>query len=143
MGNRLWNIKKALNMLQNVKGIKIKKISSIYETDPESYKNQSKFLNCAVKIATSIMPDKLLSILQNIENKLKRKRIIKYGPRTIDLDILIYDNLIKSTKNLTIPHSLMHKRSFVLVPLFEISPDLVHPVFKEKIYNLLLKLWKI
>ena len=79
------------------------------------------------------MPEKLLLLLQNIEKKLKRKRIIKYGPRTIDLDILLFGNIIKSTNNLIIPHSLMHKRIFVLAPLNEINPNLIHPVFKKKI----------
>lgn len=140
LGNRVENIRKAINMLKKNKEIKIKKISSIYETEPEYLKKQRKFFNCVIKLTTFILPEKLLSILQNIENKLKRKRTIKYGPRTIDLDILLYGNKIYSTENLIIPHPLMHKRAFVLVPLAEINPDIIHPVFKNKISTFLSKL---
>lgn len=140
LGDRLKNIRKALNMFKKNKEIKIKKISSIYETEPEYLKKQRKFFNCVIKLTTFILPEKLLPILQNIENKLKRKRTIKYGPRTIDLDILLYGNKIYSTENLIIPHPLMHKRAFVLVPLAEINPDIIHPVFKNKISAFLSKL---
>ena len=140
LGNRIENIRKALDMIKDEKGIKIKKISSVYETEPEGLKRQMKFLNCVVKITTSLLPYKLLLLLQTIENKLKRKRIIKWGPRSIDLDILVYGNVIKSNGNLSIPHPMLHKRAFVLVPFAEINPDFIHPVLKSRISTLLSRL---
>lgn len=133
LGNRFKNIKSSINLLGKIKGIKINKVSSIYETEPVGYKKQGNFLNCVVKITTSILPKKLLSVLQNIEIKLKRKKTMKWGQRTIDLDILTYENKVISLKELKIPHPLMHKRDFVLVPFAEINKNFIHPAYKKNI----------
>jgi 2-amino-4-hydroxy-6-hydroxymethyldihydropteridine diphosphokinase len=136
VGNRLNNLKKAVALLKKEKKIKVIKLSSIYETEPVGVIGQNKFLNLVVKIKTELNPFDLLSKCKEIERKLKRKKLIKWGPRTIDLDILFFGNKIIRTKELTIPHKLLYKRRFVLEPLVEISPNLMHPVFKKSIRRL-------
>ena len=120
LGNRRKNIQKALDYLAKTKGIKIEKSSRIYETEPMSSPPQGKFLNAAVKIRTSLRPQLLLAVLKKIEKDLGRKPTVRFGPRAIDVDILLYaDKMIKS-KNLVIPHPRMFTREFVLKPLREI-----------------------
>ena len=131
LGNKEGNIKKAIDLLR--KKCKILEISSLYKTEPVGYKNQDWFLNCVVEIDTNFKPKALLEFLKSIEKKLKRIKIIKNGPRIIDLDILFYDNKIIKTKNLTIPHPRLHKRLFVLEPLDEISPNFIHPILNKSI----------
>ena len=134
LGKRELNIKKAIELLK--KKCKILKISSLYETEPVGYKNQDWFLNCVVNIETDLNPKELLISLQSIEEKLKRIRRIKFGPRTIDLDILIWEDLILNENGLIIPHQRMHERLFVLMPFNEIAPNVVHPILKKKIDDL-------
>ncbi len=119
------------------KGIKIKKKSSLYETKPWGIENQPLFLNMAIEIETDFHPEKLLKLLKDIEIKLGRKRTIKWGPRIIDLDILLFNDIIVDKKGLKIPHPLMHKREFVLKPLSEIAPEIYHPLLKCRIDELL------
>lgn len=126
LGDREKNIAKAINLLKQVKRIKVRKVSSLHETEPEGCKEQNKFLNGALELETSLSPRELLRVLQGIERKLGRKRVIKWGPRTIDLDILLYGDLKIDEENLKIPHPQMEKRDFVLIPLEEISPQLAH-----------------
>ena len=123
LGNRKSNIKKALTYLRANK-IQIKKLSSIIETDPVGGPKQGKFLNAAAKVSTQLTPQKLLTTLKSIEKKLGRVKTIKYGPRTIDIDILIYDRRNMNTPDLKIPHPRMIKRDFVMRPLREIAPRL-------------------
>ena len=125
------NIKKAIGLVREK--YKVLKSSSLYETEPVGYKEQDWFLNCAVEIETKLTPLELLDFLKSVEKKLGRANTIKNGPRTIDLDILFYDGLIINEKNLTIPHPRLHERLFVLEPLKEIAPELVHPVLKKSI----------
>ena len=122
LGNKEKNIQKAIDLIAEKN--KVKKISNFYKTDPVGYLNQDCFLNGAIKIETNLSPEDLLKFLKNIEKKLKRKKTIKNGPRTIDLDILLYDDLIINTPNLTIPHPRMLEREFVLKPLKEITSSL-------------------
>jgi len=123
LGNRKENIKQALKSLRANK-IQIKKLSSIIETDPVGGPPQGKFLNGVAKATTSLSPKKLLSTVKSIEKILGRKKGPKYGPRTIDIDILLYgQKQIKSSK-LTIPHPEMFKRDFVMRPLKQIAPRL-------------------
>ncbi|RLQ91663.1 2-amino-4-hydroxy-6-hydroxymethyldihydropteridine diphosphokinase [Falsibacillus albus] len=126
MGDREAYLKKAMALLQRNDAISILAASSIYETDPVGYTEQGNFLNMAIKVETSFSAQELLSVILDAEMKLGRKREIKWGPRTIDLDILLYNNENIETKNLIIPHPRMHERAFVLVPLVEIEPDLAH-----------------
>ena len=135
IGDRLSYIRRAINDI--VLNCEITNASSIYETEPIGYALQPKFLNCVISLKTSLTPQALLHFLLSIENKLERKRKTRFGPRTIDLDILLYDNLIIHENDLIIPHPEMHKRQFVLLPLNEIAPNLKHPIFNKSIKTLL------
>ena len=137
IGDRLAHIQNAIHTLSKTEGITLQKISSIYTTDPVGYEAQAQFLNGIVAIQTSLSPLSLLHTLKDIETAIGRKHRIRWGPREIDLDILIYEDLCVQTEKLIIPHPEMHLRGFVLVPLAEIAPDLVHPVFQESIQTLL------
>jgi 2-amino-4-hydroxy-6-hydroxymethyldihydropteridine diphosphokinase len=134
-GDREKNLKTALKEIE--KFCKIKKKSSIYETEPVEYKNQGEFLNMIIEIKTDISPTTLLKNLQKIENKMGRIREIKNGPRIIDLDILFYEDKIINTQNLKIPHPKLHERKFVLIPLEEIAPNKIHPKIKKDIRTIL------
>ena len=140
IGDRLTHIQNAIEFLSKTEGITLRKISSIYTTDPVGYEAQAQFLNGVVAIQTTLSPLSLLHTLKDIETAIGRKHRIRWGPREIDLDILIYEDLCVQTEKLVIPHPEMHLRSFVLVPLAEIAPDLVHPVFQESIQTLLNRL---
>lgn len=124
LGNRKKNIEKAIELLKKVKGIKVLKVSSIIETEPLGGPPQQKYLNGVIKLITELEPLELLKVLQKIENRLGRIRKEKNGPRTIDLDILLYGEKLIDEPNLKIPHPRMFEREFVLKPLFEIEPKL-------------------
>ena len=140
IGDRLAHIQNAICTLSKMERITLQRISSIYTTDPVGYEAQAQFLNGVVAIQTSLSPLSLLHTLKDIETAIGRKHRIRWGPREIDLDILIYGDLCVQTEKLVIPHPEMHLRGFVLVPLAEIAPDLVHPVFQETIQTLLNRL---
>ncbi len=129
LGNKASNIKKSIKLLETKS--RLKKISPFYETEPVGYGNQEWFINCVVKIETDLAPFELLEFLKSIEKTLKRKKTVRFGPRTIDLDILFYDDKIINKKNLIIPHPRMHERLFVLQPLSDLSPKLTHPKLKK------------
>ena len=137
VGDRLTYLQNAIHALSEMEGITLKEISSIYTTDPIGYEAQAQFLNGVAAIQTSLSPLSLLHTLKDIETAVGRKHRIRWGPREIDLDILIYGDLCVQTEKLVIPHPEMHLRGFVLVPLAEIAPDLVHPIFQESIQTLL------
>lgn len=138
LGDRVANIQQAVSMLSLDNRIKILKTSSFYETQPWGNKNQPWFINAAMAIEAVLDPEELLSIFQNIEAKLGRKRGLfkKWSERTLDIDILMYDEQIINSKNLIIPHPYMHERAFVLVPMLEVKADLVHPIFNKTISEL-------
>ena len=137
IGDRLAHIQNAIHALSETEGITIQKISSVYKTDPVGYETQAQFLNGVVAIQTHLPPLSLLHTLKNIETAIGRQHRIRWGPREIDLDILIYGDLCLQTGKLVIPHPEMHLRRFVLAPLAEIAPDVVHPVFQETVQTLL------
>ena len=120
LGKRKQNIKKAFEILTNTPGIRIKKTSSIIETEPWGYKNQPKFLNAVWQIETKISPENLLKKLKEIEKKLGRKKTFRWGPRVIDLDILLYGRKKINKKNLKIPHPQIKNRDFILKLLSKI-----------------------
>lgn len=136
IGNREGNCRKAIRLLEE-NGLKVKKQSSMHETEPWGVKDQPKFINMAIEIETSKKPEDLLGILKNIENQMGRTESVKWGQRIIDLDILLYDDLILETPHLEIPHPFMHEREFVLKPLCEIAPDKKHPIIGKTIKDLL------
>ncbi len=140
IGDRLAHIQNAIHTLSKTEGIILQKISSVYKTDPVGYEAQAQFLNGVAAIQTSLSPISLLNTLKDIETEVGRQHRIRWGPREIDLDILIYGDLCLETEKLVIPHPEMHLRGFVLFPLAEIAPDVVHPVFQETVQTLLERL---
>lgn len=124
MGDRLDMLKRAVGMLAEHDAIEVAAISSLYETDPVGFTEQAAFLNMAVCVRTELSALGLLEVCQEIEQKLQRKRLVRWGPRTIDLDILLYNQDDVKTERLVIPHPHMHERAFVLVPLIELNPSL-------------------
>ena len=134
LGEREENLKKARKEIAKLGNIL--KSSSIYETEPVGYKEQQKFYNQVVEIETTIVPETLLEACLEIETRLGRVRTIKNGPRSIDIDILLYGNKIMK-QNIILPHPRMSERAFVLVPFAEIAAEVVHPEKKQTIALLL------
>ena len=127
LGDRAENIARALEMLKG-KGLGLLSLSQLYETEPRGVTEQPRFLNAACAMETDLAPHALLNLLKATEVKLGRVPSVRYGPRAIDLDILLYGDLRIATPRLTIPHPGMLERASVLVPLSEIAPMLRHPV---------------
>lgn len=124
IGKKETYLKEAVKRLHEHPEVQVELISSIYETAPVGYKNQDDFLNMAVKITTSLRPEELLSLTQKIEQELGRTREVRWGPRTADLDILLYNRENIETEQLVVPHPRMYERLFVLVPMSEICPEI-------------------
>lgn len=136
LGSRKTNLSKAIELIGNF--AEITKKSSIYETEPVGLKKQNKFLNMVIEISTKLIPSKLLKKLREIEKNMGRTRRIKNGPRIIDLDILLCNKgIIDLRSSIKIPHPRMHKRNFVLAPLNEIAPNLIHPKYNKNIKTLI------
>ncbi len=123
LGDRENNLIEAVKEIDNNIDINITGASNIYETDPVGYVDQGKFLNMAVAVETSLAPLKLLKELQLVEKKLKRTREIHWGPRTIDIDILVFDDMEINLPELVIPHPRMFERAFVLIPLMDLCVE--------------------
>lgn len=136
IGNLKDNLNNALSSIKHLENITIKKVSNFLETKPFGNIEQNNFLNACLEIETLFTPQELLKELLSIENKLGRVRDIKWGPRVIDLDILLFNNSIIQDDNLAIPHPWMCERSFVLDPLNEIAPNVIHPLEKKQISRL-------
>ncbi len=140
LGNREANLKKAISYITQRIGI-LQQKSSIYETKPWGFNSFNNFLNLVIEIRTDLKPEKVLDELLEIEEEMGRKRNNNgYQDRTIDLDILLYDEIILKNKDLEVPHPRLHQRLFTLEPLAEIAPNLVHPTLNEPINSLLTKL---
>ncbi|EDO0828834.1 2-amino-4-hydroxy-6-hydroxymethyldihydropteridine diphosphokinase [Listeria monocytogenes] len=123
IGERLENLNDSLSGLAASDKIKITNVSSVYETDAVGYEDQAAFLNIAVEIETDFPPVDLLDFCLALELELGRVRLFKWGPRLIDIDVLLYDDVKIDTEKLKIPHPYMKERAFVLIPLIEISPE--------------------
>ena len=141
LGKRKDNCMTAINHLAE-SGITVSKHSSLMETEPWGGLDQPKFINMVVQADTDHDPVQLLILLKNIEQKMGRTPSVRWGPRAIDLDILLYGVTIVKTSDLEIPHPRLQERDFVLRPLAEIAPDLVHPVLKKSIRQILNQLDK-
>ncbi len=127
MGDRLAHLRGAIDMVGESHGVRIKRFSSVYETEPVGVVEQADFYNMVIEIETELLPRELLGLAHEIEASLKRKREVRWGPRTIDIDILLYDELAIDEEGLKIPHSEMLNRAFILIPLAEIEPDVLLP----------------
>ncbi len=136
MGNREEHLQTALQRLQRERTIRGIRVSDWIETEPYGYLEQASFLNAAVELETIESPDSLLKILQKIETEGGRERTIHWGPRTIDLDIVLFGDVIMQTETLTIPHREMHLREFVLRPLAQLAPWVSHPVYHKTVSEL-------
>jgi 2-amino-4-hydroxy-6-hydroxymethyldihydropteridine diphosphokinase len=135
LGDRECNLEESTRQISEF--AVIKKSSGIYETEPWGLKDQPRFLNQVILVETKLAPEELLSHLKTIEQKMGRKKTVHYGPRLIDLDILFYDDLLLKTPDLIIPHPHITERAFVLVPLAEIAPNMIHPQHNKTIRELL------
>ena len=134
VGDRAANLNTAIDRMGALG--KVTAVSSFYEIEPVELTAQPWFLNCALELETEKMPKQLLAGILKIEKEMGRRRVQKKGPRTLDIDILLFGNSIVKAKGLTIPHPAMHQRRFVLEPLAEIAPEVQHPVFKRTVREL-------
>ncbi len=134
LGDRLGNIRHALSKF--APDIIVKEISGVYETEPVGVIDQPRFLNLAFRAETELPPEGLLRRIKEIEKDLGRTESIRNGPRLIDIDILLCGDVILKSSDLTIPHPRMHERAFVLVPLADIAPNAMHPIFRKTVTQL-------
>jgi 2-amino-4-hydroxy-6-hydroxymethyldihydropteridine diphosphokinase len=135
LGNRLLNLNTAINNL--TPQMNVKKKSPVYETPPWGFADQPAFLNQVVQVETYEGPEPLLKHLKRLETALGRVPNFQNGPRLIDIDILFYDDLVLNTASLVIPHPRLHERTFVLAPLADIAPELIHPVLHKSVREML------
>ena len=139
IGDRVGYVQQATSLLGACENINIVSTSSFYETEPWGMESENWFVNAVIQITTTLEPEQLLAECQRIENQLGRKRTdknVEYSDRTIDIDIIFYDNIIINTPTLTNPHKHFHRRVFMLIPMLEIAPDFVHPFFGKTVENL-------
>ena len=136
LGDREGYLDMAIEEIDRDTSVEIKKISSIIETEPYGPVEQPNFLNGVIELETYLDPDEFLSVICDIENEAGRERIIHWGPRTLDIDIIMYDDMIINTDSLIIPHPEMQNREFVLKPMAEIEPHIIHPVFRKSVAQL-------
>ncbi len=138
LGHKLENCRNGIAALTRSADIEFIDQSPIYRTEPVDYQDQDWFVNYAVKIETVLDPLSLLNILKSIELEAGRvPQAIRFGPRVLDLDIILYDDVVQNDSRLTIPHPRMHKRRFVLKPICDIDPDINHPVLQQTMLDLL------
>lgn len=132
LGDRRENLNRAANALDRCESVTVTAVSPFYMTEPVDYTDQGWFVNAVLKIETECLPHELLAFLKRIEKEMGRHgKSVRYGPRIIDLDILYYADRVLKEEGLEIPHPRMHKRCFVLQPLYDIDREILHPVFKK------------
>jgi len=138
LGNREQNLRGAIR--QAITLGRLVAVSSFYQTEPVEFTDQPWFLNCVIALKTATQPAQLMAELLRIEHEMGRQRVLKKGPRSIDIDILLFGDDVVNTPELTIPHPEMARRRFVLQPLAEIAPELLHPVLQKTVTLLLAEL---
>ena len=136
LGDRVANLRRALRMLGEA-GAQIRRVSSFYKTEPVEFRPQPWFVNCAAEADTALTPFELLNTIRSIERAMGRRPGRPKGPRPIDIDILLYDNVVARSPALTIPHERLAERRFVLVPLRELEPTLRHPITERTALEML------
>lgn len=137
LGDKKAYLDYAVQRLNQEKDCVVEKVSGYLVTKPYGVLEQDDFLNACLLLKTLLSPDELLEKLHEIEKEAHRERVLRWGPRTLDLDILLYDDLVMENEQLVIPHIEMHKREFVLKPLSEIAPGIRHPIYRKTVYQLL------
>lgn len=125
LGDRAAQLASAVQRMKSHPQITVEQMSSLYETEPFGFKEQAAFLNAVIRIKSDLMPEALLAFCQSIECEMGRKRMIRWGPRTIDIDLLIFDHVTMNTAHLTLPHPYLAHRRFVLVPIEEITGEII------------------
>lgn len=139
VGRRGWYLRRGIAGIRRISGTEMVRVSSVYETEPVGHLPQEPFLNAACEVRTALAPDDFLEALQGIEAELGRDRgrEVRWGPRKIDLDLLLWGNSVIETPFLAIPHPRLAERAFALAPLAEIAPEAVHPVLARSVRELL------
>ena len=137
LGPRAHTLRSALKELGAREGLRVVRVSSFIEREPVGGPHQGRFINAAAEVRTMLTPRQLLRMLQETEDRFGRERAVRWGPRTLDLDLLLYDEEVICEPDLEVPHPLMHARRFVLEPLCEIAPDARHPALGKRVRELL------
>ena len=137
LGEPVRQIKQALDELEKSPGVRLGAVSSLYRTKPVGPIAQPPFVNAVFSLEYGMSPQDLLALLLSVEEKMGRIRRERWGPRVIDLDLLFFDEAIISEQGLEVPHPRLHERRFVLTPLVEIAPDIIHPILKKSAFDLL------
>lgn len=136
LGDKEETLKEAIYIIDKRKDCVVTKVSNLYTTDPVGYEDQDQFVNCVFEIDTLQTPSELMDTLLEVEKDFKRERIIRWGPRTLDLDIIFYDDIISYDEHILIPHPRAHERQFVMKPMCDINPYYVHPIYRKRVMDI-------
>ena len=136
LGDKEETLKEAIYIIDKRKDCVVTKVSNFYTSDPVGYEDQDQFVNCVFEIDTLQTPSELMDTLLEVEKDFKRERIIRWGPRTLDLDIIFYDDIISYDEHILIPHPRAHERQFVMKPMCDINPYYVHPIYRKRVMDI-------
>ena len=136
LGDKEETLKEAIYKIDKRKDCVVTKVSNFYTTDPVGYEDQDQFVNCVFEINTLQTPSELMDTLLEVEKDFKRERIIIWGPRTLDLDIIFYNDIISYDEHILIPHPRAHERQFVMKPMCDINPYYVHPIYRKRVMDI-------
>jgi 2-amino-4-hydroxy-6-hydroxymethyldihydropteridine diphosphokinase len=136
-GNRLYYIERALEEISSLRDTQVLRVSSVFETEPWGIKDQSEFLNCTAEISTRLEVSDLVTKIKVIERLVGRTNSSKWHEREIDIDLLFYSDLVMNSETIRVPHAELCNRNFVLIPLNELAPDFIHPVYGKSVSQIL------